>query len=625
MDFIDIILSRVLTPQGQIESYAATAAKAVEDANAAVAAIEEISDNLATITSTTSDNNTAAAAALEDASAAATLLTGALEDLDGYLSEKINFYGQIDNQTSYVYPQMVVTYPNNHSETINTGLYYKTTGNNNNGTMTQKAITDALNALDASVDSRLNNYTPSGGGGSGSVSLNADPGTIVIVGQNGNIAAGAVTQDDIIRIQILSGAYSDDDVVSLTIDYKNLSVYRNNNNINFNNLKMFGGRKRCIVNDAGTIVAWQGDNNYVEDGSLGQVMVYQPKFYYLRAPLNYESGVITRESISVSNTKKSGFSIHPMFLDSENHELEYVLLPAYEGCAYSVANGTYNLTDAQNVNLTNDKLSSIAGAKPITGTSQAFTVTAAEQMAANRGTGWHLTDLAFESLQQMLMMIEYEAINLQTAFDLGPTNLNNYNNINGACITGSTTSLGSASGRASSTTQTVGATSYNHTTEGKCSISYRGVENPYGNTWRMVGNTEITQDNSGNVKAKYKGAFINLPLATRQDWLSSLGYDANNAWALLPAIAQNSTSAYPFGDFCYGTTITNNEVNGMRMGGIGTYQEQAGPFCFAYDHELTYTRYTSNGRIMHIPTYDSAVYNINITSWQTATGGAFND
>ena len=51
---------------------------------------------------------------------------------------------------------------------------------------------------------------------------------------------------------------------------------------------MYGGRKRCNVLDDGTITAYYGDVNYKEDGSNGQVMVYQPKFYYLMYPIKLE-------------------------------------------------------------------------------------------------------------------------------------------------------------------------------------------------------------------------------------------------------------------------------------------------------------------------------------------------
>ena len=628
MDFIDIVLARALTPQGQIDAYAARAQKAVQDANAAVTTINEISDNLDTITATTTANNEASAEALADAQAAAELLADALEDLDGYLSEKFTFQSQNSEDLDKYGVNLLITYPDETQDTVPTAYYYKTTGNAVNGSMTQQAITNALSNLQTTISAYVDEQIaqiPSGGGG-GDIHFDAPAGSIVIVGADGKATAGSVTQDDIIRTEILAGAYGENDVISLTVDYQNLSITRTPDNINFDTFKMFGGRKRCIVNNAGTIVAWYGDNNYIEDGSLGQVMVYQPKFYYLRAPLKFENGEILKENISLSANKKSGFSVHPMFLDAQNHELEYVLLPAYEGCAYSVSGGTYNKTDTQNVNFAADMLSSIAEAKPITGTSQQFTITAAEQMATNRGTGWLLTDLAFESLQQMLMIVEYNSLNLQAAFDLGPTNLNSYSNINGACLTGSTSALGSTSGRAASTTQTIGASSYTNTAAGKCSISYRGVENPYGNTWRMVGQTRVMRDAiTNNTKIKYNNNFINIPLATGRNWLSNFGYDSNYSWAILPKSTQNGTSNYPIGDYNYGITIGGDTVNGLRIGGMGLDKDNAGPFCFAYDHDENYIRYTSNARIMHIPTYNSSAYTANIASWKTITGGAFDD
>ena len=44
MDIVDIILGSALTPQGEIESYAARAEKAVRDAAQAVADIESITE-----------------------------------------------------------------------------------------------------------------------------------------------------------------------------------------------------------------------------------------------------------------------------------------------------------------------------------------------------------------------------------------------------------------------------------------------------------------------------------------------------------------------------------------------------------------------------------------------------
>ena len=85
-----------------------------------------------------------------------------------------------------------------------------------------------------------------------------------------------------------------DDIVGIQVDYKNKTFKRLAGAANlakgsdFDKFTMFGGRKRCNVADDGSIVAWYGDADYKEDGSMGQVMVYQPKFYYLVCPVEYD-------------------------------------------------------------------------------------------------------------------------------------------------------------------------------------------------------------------------------------------------------------------------------------------------------------------------------------------------
>jgi hypothetical protein len=138
--------------------------------------------------------------------------------------------------------------------------------------------------------------------------------------------------------------------VGLDIDYQGKTFIRTQDAANltmggdFDNYIMYGGRMRCNVADDGTITAFYGDANYADDGSNGQVMVYQPKFYYQRLPLHIEGNTIIRsESIILSARKQAGFKLHPIFDDGNGGELEYVLFSAYDGT------------------LVDNKLSSIAG------------------------------------------------------------------------------------------------------------------------------------------------------------------------------------------------------------------------------------------------------------------------
>ena len=204
---------------------------------------------------------------------------------------------------------------------------YKSTGDNEDGTMTQKAITAALSA--ASTNNQSNSGT--------SISFRADDaGHILVVDENGNVIASNITEEVLINNLLNSDYYVAKNAVGLDIDYKNkiftrtqLASYLEMGS-DFDQFTMYGGRVKCNVADDGTITAFYGDNNYVEDGSNGQVMIYQPKFYYMRTPYHTENlargKVIRHESLLLSTTAQSGFKLAPIFAG----DLEYVLLPAYD-------------------------------------------------------------------------------------------------------------------------------------------------------------------------------------------------------------------------------------------------------------------------------------------------------
>jgi hypothetical protein len=138
-------------------------------------------------------------------------------------------------------------------------------------------------ATKAYVDSKV-----AGGSGSGVSNLGIDAaGKIVIVDENGNITSGTLTEEEIADAILHGGGGTvNKESIGLLIDYDNKNferVYGAANLVagsNFNKYPMYGGRMRCNVADDGTINAFYGDENYIEDGSNGQVMIYQPKFYY---------------------------------------------------------------------------------------------------------------------------------------------------------------------------------------------------------------------------------------------------------------------------------------------------------------------------------------------------------
>lgn len=643
MDIIDVLVAKALTPQGQIDAYAARAQKAVLDANAALEDAESAVANIDDITAQTTSNNATALASAEAANQALSDATEALELANDALA-KINevtiatldteidklthalLQRTTENSVSY---DFVTTYPSGLITTLqNLIKYYNSTGQNTDGTMTQKAITDALENAGSNIHFNTE-----------------DAGHIPVVKNDGTLGTSEIMESDLLEALAQLGIYHSEEAVGLTIDYeagtfervfdaKNLQA-----GSDFNRYLMYGGRRRCIVDRSGRIVAWYGDNNYIEDGSLGEVMVYQPKFYYQRLPIKTENStvgkIVRKETIAISAAEQTGFKIHPAFVDTNGNILEYILLPAYESSYYSTSNNQFITDDSGLMDFNNDYLLSIAGAKPCSGVNNQFTVTNAEQMAKNIGQGWHITNAAAESVNQMLMLIELGTLNGQIALENGLSNLPNVEGYNCSSQTGSTASLGNTTGIATSTTNITNGQTNVYNIAGRRAISYRGMENPWGNTWRFIGGLNISGNGSqgggvpyicsdfnytpAQISNNYVSAGFCLP--STNGWISAMGYgDSALDWLLMPAEATGANSALPVGDNVWITTNLNT-INGIQIGGDWRHGDSNGIFYYACDNEPNRYARTINARIMHIPTYNNAIYTANITSWTNQIQG----
>lgn len=430
-------------------------------------------------------------------------------------------------------------------------------------------------------------------------------------------------------IRAYLGMIETEDVLGITMDYKNKTCTRIAGAKNltagadFDKFSMYGGRKRCNVSDGGTINAYYGDEGYTEDGSNGQVMVYQPKFYYLVCPLEYdrqETGYgyhLRKANYYVSETQRAGFKLHPAFYDKNGNEVDYILMSAYEGCIYDTSANAYMLNDEQVMDASKDKFSSISGARPATGVSQNLTRPNIEQMAKNRGEGWHSLGIKTASMEQLLMIVEMGMMNLQTAIGQGvvslPWTTGTDTTSSYAGATGSTASLGNGTGRATKTTTYEGGTATDYTVDGKTSICYRGVENYWGNIWKFVYGLnfycEVGKPFLGYVCKDFNYAEskktdnyenIGFALPSENGYISAMGYSTKYDWLFLPSEVKGNSSL-PVGDYYY----QNNTWDGYRiahLGGSWTYGSTAGGFYWTLDNGVGYrTRYIG-GRLVYVPT-----------------------
>lgn len=430
-------------------------------------------------------------------------------------------------------------------------------------------------------------------------------------------------------IRAYLGMIETEDVLGITMDYKNKTCTRIAGAKNltagadFDKFSMYGGRKRCNVSDGGTINAYYGDEGYTEDGSNGQVMVYQPKFYYLVCPLEYdrqETGYgyhLRKANYYISETQRAGFKLHPAFYDKNGNEVDYILMSAYEGCIYDTSASAYLKNDEQVMDASKDKFSSIAGARPASGVSQNLTRPNIEQMAKNRGEGWHSLGIKTASMEQLLMIVEMGMMNLQTAIGQGVVNLpwatGSDTTSSYAGATGSTASLGNGTGRATKTTTYEGGKATDYTVDGKTSICYRGVENFWGNIWKFAYGInfycEVGKPFLGYVCKDFNYAEskktdnyenIGFTLPSENGYVSAMGYSTKYDWLFLPSEVKGNSSL-PVGDYYY----QNNTWDGYRiarLGGYWHYGSGAGGFCW-YLADGVGIRYRSiGGRLVYVPT-----------------------
>ncbi len=424
--------------------------------------------------------------------------------------------------------------------------------------------------------------------------------------------------------------YTDEDIAGICVDYQNKTfkrlagAYDKTAGEDFDAFPMFGGRKRCNVSDDGTIVAYYGDADYAEDGSMGQVMVYQPKFYYKVVPLVYDKNTVSgigyhlrKANYYVSSRPKTGFKLHPAFYDVNGNEVDYILLSAYEGSMFDVSTSEYvnDGTNTETAIETGDLLCSVAGVKPISGLKKSLTKANLERMAQNRNSEWHLETIKATSANQLLMIVELGTMNTQTGIGSGVTSITDNSAYNCASLTGSTTNLGNGTGSAAETINEIGGAETAYKTAGKVSVSYRGVENPWGNIWKHIQGVNIWGDgtmgggqpyvanNFTFSESKHSDNYepVGFTLTNANGYINAMGYGGEDFdWLLMPSEIGGS-SALPVGDYTY---VTPN-LNGYRialLGGIWTYGGSAGSFYWNCNTGVGFRIRYIGGRLLYVPT-----------------------
>lgn len=466
-------------------------------------------------------------------------------------------------------------------------------------------------------------------GNADSVSLEVNPGAYATIGDIQELEA------EIADLKAFVG-YTDGDIYGVEVDFKNKKFTRLAGAVNrtpgegFDNILCFGGRKRCNLTNDGRVAAYYGEAGFSTTGKLTQavdrnpagtensdaslqfasgtivqVMVEQPKFYYKVVPLEIEKkkkGGITRKvRYYVSDTPKAGFKLHPAFIENGN-ENEKIYLAAFEGSLYDSSASAYILDDSQVADFAADLLCSIANAKPLSGLTQNATRANVRKLAEKRGSGWEQAYIATASASQMLMLIEYASFNMQSAIGQGAVNKTDDGSSNMAEATGVTINLGNASGTASNA-------------NGVQFVSYRGEENFWGNIWGWIDGINEYMDATTHEGTIYiadhsfaddtgTGAYEDAGIIAvyGNGYVSAFCYSEKYDWLFIPGELLGNT-ALPVGDYCW------NGNTGWRVARLGARWYSglyAGAFYWTLSNASS-TRYRSiGGRLVYVPSKAAA-------------------
>ena len=466
-------------------------------------------------------------------------------------------------------------------------------------------------------------------GNADSVSLEVNPGAYATIGDIQELEA------EIADLKAFVG-YTDGDIYGVEVDFKNKKFTRLAGAVNrtpgegFDNILCFGGRKRCNLTNDGRVAAYYGEAGFSTTGKLTQavdrnpagtenpdaslqfasgtivqVMVEQPKFYYKVVPLEIEKkkkGGITRKvRYYVSDTPKAGFKLHPAFIENGN-ENEKIYLAAFEGSLYDSSASAYILDDSQVADFAADLLCSIANAKPLSGLTQNATRANVRKLAEKRGSGWEQAYIATASASQMLMLIEYAGFNMQSAIGQGAVNKTDDGSSNMAEATGVTINLGNASGTASNA-------------NGVQFVSYRGEENFWGNIWGWIDGINEYMDATTHEGTIYiadhsfaddtgTGAYEDAGIIAvyGNGYVSAFCYSEKYDWLFIPGELLGNT-ALPVGDYCW------NGNTGWRVARLGAGWDSglaAGAFYWYLSIASSYRSRYVGGRLVYVPSKAAA-------------------
>jgi beta-glucanase (GH16 family)/ribosomal protein L31E len=370
---------------------------------------------------------------------------------------------------------------------------------------------------------------------------------------------------------------------------------------NFDSISPWKDLRRCMLNDDGTVnyyidpanptligevvntAVYTTGGNALYDGSHGQVMVEIPKFWYKA------DNVGAKYRWYVGSTNISGYKVHPAFV-REGVEIDKVYFSAFEGFFNAVTNKMESRADvvpSTNNGVSDGGLSPINAYGPVTDTIVGD-IRNCRVHARARGTNWEMQDFLTSSALQLLFLIEYASFDSQTQIGTGIIGKISGAN-NNANKTGATIFLGNASGRQ------VG-------TENLCSVSYRGVENLWGNIWTYVDGLNLFDYRAYASDRAFESNKFNAPYAdiglvssAGGTFIKDIVFSPDNDFSFLPGEGGGSSSSH-----LHDNWFIANGARIAKLGGSWYGSGNAGIFYWILDFMSDFAERNQGARLMYI-------------------------
>ena len=336
---------------------------------------------------------------------------------------------------------------------------------------------------------------------------------------------------------------------------------------------------RCNLWDTGVQTATGANSNtstaadrcYTDTdvSNMGQVMVKLKKFWYatdFSTAGTYRWFISSTGADSKPTTNATAWKVHPAFTRNSVTKSQ-IYLGAYE--AYGTS-----------------PLQSVSGVTPSGSNTLAQFRTAAEA----RGTGWEVQDYLSVCAIQLLMLLEYGSFNFPMTLGYGITS----------------DSVMHVTGETGSTGTDKGDTSYGATGNATTAMSYRGIENVWGNLITLVDGVNMNTDVSvwvadhGFATGIFTSPYVTTsltPIHSDNNYGSDITTNATYDYGFLAAALAGGLHTY----LCtwYAADLMSGTAAQLYLGGAYNHGVESSAFAQTW-YTQTYSDPTCGCRLMYV-------------------------